>query len=127
MGCDIHATVEVKAYGSWRAAVAEIDLPRQYEVFAALVDDHPRSYNNQSGVASARGLPDDADRGFCDSCGEDRWGDHTFSWLDPEEFSSALAKVPEHGYEYAAIASYMRVLSDAVGVGSVRIVFGFDN
>lgn len=140
MGCDIHAQVEWKRRPDWWVTVLSIDfMPRDYDMFALLVDGHSRDYNHLGGVAPERGLPPEGSdvRREVEHQGEtDCHGlgcaDHTFSWVTPREFHEAVERY-ERGParrpypldpEWHALDAYLSRLAQA---GEVRLVIGFDN
>lgn len=140
MGCDIHASVEYEhREGMWFTVCDLAFLPRDYQMFARLVDGHSRDYDKVGGVAPERGLPPlpsalRRDIEWAQAHPEDAprpavaWGDHTFSWLTPAEYEKALQlRIGDGngpGAEWVAIGRYMDLLSES---GCVRFVFSFDN
>lgn len=143
MGCDIHAKIEYQRFpkhpSRWDNFAMDICLPRDYGVFAAMLDGHARDSGEWGGVAPARGLPTDGDNFWMTheyvhehwnpdpACTAD-WG---HSWLTTAEFAEALGRVSARrpsdpvSVEYRVTLAMMQGL-EAAG-HPARIVFGFDN
>lgn len=138
MGCDIHAKIEYRRFSGWRNFAMDVELPRNYVVFGAMVHGHSRTCDGLVGVAPERGYPEDADSWYHldDERSPDpkHTADHTFSWLMTDEFGKALNVADDfcrqHGWvgvdgEYHAVLAAMRVLEQCGK--PARLVFGFDN
>lgn len=130
MGCDIHAVIEVKRPGDrWRVC-KELDsgeILRDYQFFGALVRDHART-RDVVGRFPGRGVPPDFS-----GCVESLLGDHTYSWLTPEEW---LQCVEDYEREDPNPSKKWREVARYFGEGwglrhsaadEFRIVFGFDS
>lgn len=130
MGCDIHAVIEVKRPGDkWRLC-KELDgysLLRDYQFFGALVQDHART-RDVMGRFPARGVPPDFSGDV-----ESLLGDHTYSWLTPEEWGQCVEDYeredPSPAKQWREV---LRYFEDGWGLRNsaadkFRIVFGFDS
>jgi hypothetical protein len=131
MGCDLHAMVySDEGYGP--EAVVSFNEPRDYRLFWSMAGVR---YGEGEPVAPPRGLPD-----YCkpnDECyvqgpsyGDFWIGDHSYSWLTPDEFAEALkrAEGPEPYKRdpiYYAVLALMRSLAEQGQ--RTTLVFGFDN
>lgn len=124
MGCDIHAHAEMKINGKWEH-IKPVEIPRYYETFATMVDDHVRS-EGIKGIAPMRGYPDDCsvvtnlflrDNPYADDL-------HTESWLSGHELMKIRPELRAwlKYYEYPAFKSDADFLTD-----NFRLVFAFDN
>jgi hypothetical protein len=156
MGCDIHAVIENRIYGSW-TSFAEVEIARDYKLFSAIAfgnggitDDLPYP---------PRGLPSDHSNRvtrlfFVEADSVDdvqeiatAWGDwaveqfvmhkivpqtdwHTPSWLNLGELEIALnhagLKTDDQSPQFRAVIASMRILSETYGDENVRLVFWFD-
>jgi hypothetical protein len=160
MGCDIHAKIEFQPPYSnhWSHFAEDLNLGRNYVLFAFLVDQHFRGTGaNIKGEVPERGLPTDGDsyRTYTEEQLNEMWtkrktenpdecidefrsgtwiGQHTFTWLTPEEFENALTRYDEWSKnseyhkpepEYWAVHAMMKSLKDS-GINN-RLIIGFDN
>lgn len=147
MGADIHAVVQVRKGGAWRAVDRKLACHRNYRVFAALAGvRNGSSAGCDMGdmiepIAEPRGFPEDVVR-ECPTCdhGEDesvegRWlGDHSHSWLTLSELNAyvdlyAKRTTKRRGYvfetEFAAMLkrgeTAPREYCGDVGGGAVKV------
>lgn len=142
MGCNMHAVVAYRKRGAWDAVMAFQEW-RDYALFGALAD--VRTPDGIEPIASPRGLPS----GFVTSSepndpepyvwvsGKVWLGDHSYSWVNAEEFAEAIRRAETHVWpsgetgglrdaEYLATLAFMRTLEER-GCQDVALVFGFDN
>jgi hypothetical protein len=126
VGCDIHAEILWEQFPGCPAdpekwwSFATLDLPRHYPVFGALAGVRSPDVDCE---VPARGLPSGMYRG---ETYEERFGDHTYSWLTLEEFRRALDRVDalpgcEVPVEYRIAEKILEMLPRSI------IVFGFDS
>lgn len=88
MGCDIHATAEVRTGDGWRASDWLVFDGRNYGIFGFLAD--VRNYSHSPVIAEPRGMPDDVTP---EVRGGGEWTDaHSHSWL-------TLAELLAYDYE----------------------------
>lgn len=147
MGCDIHGVLQTRfknVEGKWASWDTKIEIhdDRHYLVFAALAG--VRNYYGVGSISAPRGLPEDLkliDNDLSDPTvqtwrGKVWLGDHSYSWLTPDEILDwpGWDKKAEPGdvktlREYCAVflawTRYAKTLADEEGEG--RIVFGFDS
>ena len=112
MGCDIHLHIEALLDGEWQH-VGEAAIGRSYELFSAMVEDHPRN-GGRTGIAPERGVPEDANPYTKHIMANVDY--HTHSWLSQEEMFAIPELSNNQDIEFA--------LYEAL---PLRLVFAFDN
>lgn len=125
MGCDIHGGIEWRSNpdASWFTHCILKGMGRDYELFGKLA-----GVRGGGCLVEPRGFPDDASPYI-----KDEWrecGDHTPSWLSPQEFDEAFfaCAVPAgNTADYRAVMKTLHALADEVGGSNVRFVFWFDS
>ncbi len=60
MGCDIHAMIEVRTDKGWEARGGELDIWRNYDLFAILAGVRNRGGRDLNKISEPRGVPTDA-------------------------------------------------------------------
>ena len=130
MGCDIHATIEVKEdyLKHWVGIIKGIEIDRQYCLFTVLANvrnmNKERDQNNVP-ISNPRGIPEDVSFEFREEQ-ENFGGDsHSISWVTFEE----LAKHETENTNYKTQYFYriMGMIARDKGKENVRMVFFFDN
>lgn len=134
MGCDIHTMLVVARKGDdrdYRIVGSGVLQGRDYALFAILAGVRNRDEWKITPIAEPRGLP----VGF-EVDPEDlyRLGDHSFSWLSPDELRKAAEAYGRHEQAWRpeekvkairAVADYLE--AEAEEGDTPRFVFGFDS
>lgn len=129
MGCDIHALIEWPGKGPTLQVVAEINLPRDYDLFGLMAD--VRTRDDVTPLFQARGMPDDLSHEA--RYRYEKWGDdaHTPSWLSPGDLSrvaDAYRAHPRCWSDTVQVLDGIVALMRALGVAKPpRLLFWFDN
>lgn len=130
MGCNFHGVVQVDdAFVENRVVVdkfvtiAEVDLDRDYALYAALAGVRNRPVWGITPVAEPRGLPDGSAYSYPFDTAMYEF--HHQSWLTADEFAEAMKRATTENHSAIALLAYMRAFE---GLGrKVRLVFCFDN
>ena len=125
MGCDIHATIEVKKYKEdnwWQGEVAGVDIDRSYWLFSILAGVR----GAEKPISEPRGIPENASFEYKKEL--EKWeGDaHSISYVSFKE----LKEYPEKdGFSYKQEKFYkiMELYAKDFGEENVRLVFFFDS
>jgi hypothetical protein len=124
MGCDIHATIEVKKYKDdnfWLGEVRDIYIYRSYWLFSILAgvrgDEEP--------ISKPRGVPEDASSEYKAKLEDWGGGAHSMSYV----YFNELKEYPKKDFDYSTEKFYqiMELYAKDFGDENVRLIFFFDN
>ena len=135
MGCDIHGYIEIKIGNTW-VAYKELDVRRDYRLFAILANVRNYEEFNIKPISEPRGLP--LDVSVLAKASSDGWDSdgHSHSWIscaEIEDIAQWLNKthmgepspnfIIEYDYDNGDLFNYYT----EPRVSDVRMVFWFDN
>lgn len=132
MGCDIHMTIYVEnPYGDvpegmsefW--SMADVQIDRDYRLFAAMAGVRARNREDIEPVAMPRGLPTEIKPYRVFGWLADTVDGHSHSWLTPAEFEEAIKRAESENASAKAALEYARAWFN-LGRRAL-IVFCFDN
>lgn len=130
MGCNIHLVAQIEDDHLYDGAivkkwdtVGDMEIDRDYPLYAAMADVRNRPSWGIEPVAQPRGLP--TDNAWSYPFEEDHYTFHHASWLTPDEFEEAIRRATTENHTAFALLAYLRAF-ESWG-RKARIVFCFDN
>jgi len=129
MGCDIHPAIEQFVEDEWLLfARGDLGIPRWYSLFTAMANVRSGAADSPVPISEPRGVPEDCSLDIDDV--ENFLGDHSRSWLSPEEVEEAARRTlaANPGATKSGLEDVLAIMATlaARGVKS-RLVFGFDS
>jgi len=128
MGCDIHASLEVKIGDKWHH-FSTVHIRRNYDLFSRMCPIDGRGECHP--IADERPFP--SDLSMVGKMLMDNEDYHTFSYLDEHELDQLINWCNAQDGNWLIIESLVYCIEDAIWlkeshfISSYRLIFAFDN